>query len=159
MTEKELLFGNLKKRVDETLARHGDVELKLAAICALLADKVDYYDWVGFYLVDGTKDELVLGPYVGAPTEHVRIPFGRGICGLAASAGETMIIQDVSKETNYLTCSANVRSEIVVPIRDRNGRILGEIDIDSHDIAPFTREDRELLEHIAARLSDVIPLR
>jgi GAF domain-containing protein len=123
---------------------------KLAAICSLLKTKIPHYHWVGFYLVDPTRArELALGPFVGAPTEHTHIAFGQGICGQAADTGQTFLIQDVSQETNYLSCSPDVRSEIVVPIL-KEGAVVGELDIDSHALAPFTEHDRLLLEQIAA---------
>jgi putative methionine-R-sulfoxide reductase with GAF domain len=158
VTDKKQLFAALREKIDATLATACDAERMLEEICTLLANEVEYYDWVGFYLVAGKKDELVLGPFVGAPTEHVCIPFGKGICGQAAAVGETVIIQDVTKVTNYLSCAPDVQSEIVVPIFGKDGRILGEIDIDSHDVAPFSFEDKEFLEHIARRLPDLLAL-
>jgi L-methionine (R)-S-oxide reductase len=121
----------------------------LQAVCALLAERVAHYDWVGYYLVDpASPRELFLGPYVGEPTDHGRIPFGRGICGQVAEKGEALVVQDVTAESNYLSCNLLVRSEIVVPVF-REGRIVAEIDIDSHALAPFTEEDRALLERLA----------
>lgn len=130
-------------------------EEALYSICKLLRDRVPHYDWVGFYIVSPGKDELVLGPFVGEPTEHVRIPFGSGICGQAAERGETFVVQDVSSETNYLSCSINVKSEIVVPIF-RNGRIVGELDIDSHVISPFSSDDREFLDKVCRAVSMLV---
>ena len=158
MKDKKKMFADLREKIDATLAMRYDAERMLEEICTLLANEVDYYDWVGFYLVTGNKNELVLGPFVGAPTEHVCIPFGTGICAQAALVGETVIIQDVTKVTNYLSCAPDVKSEIVVPIFDREGGILGEIDIDSHDIAPFSFEDKEFLEYIARRLPEIVTL-
>ncbi len=124
----------------------------LKAICQRLTEAIPYYDWVGFYLVDPYGDrELVLGPYMGDPTDHTRIPFGKGICGQAADREETFLIQDVSEETNYLACSPVVKSEIVVPIF-KDGKIVGELDIDSHRLAPFTDADRSFLENICRQL-------
>ncbi len=155
MNEKKELFASIRSGIDMILAASGSLEKKLEGITILLANEIEYYDWVGFYLVeDADKEELVLGPFVGAETEHVRIPFGKGICGQAAASGETIIIQDVSKVTNYLSCAPNVVSEIVVPIFS-DGKIVGQIDIDSHELGPFSWEDRELLEHICERLSEV----
>ena len=94
------------------------------------------------------KRELVLGPYVGAPTGHVRIPFGKGVCGQAAERKDTIIIQDVSKEDNYLSCSTEVQSEIVVPIF-KDGELIGEIDIDSHEVASFSEDDISFLKGVA----------
>lgn len=133
-----------------------DENRKLEEICRLLKDNVTYYDWVGFYFVDKEKEkELILGPFEGEPTEHVRIPFGRGICGQAAKTKKTYIVQDVTKELNYLSCSPKVKSEIVVPI-SRGGKIVGEIDIDSHSFSPFTKEDREFLEKISILVSNLL---
>ncbi len=116
----------------------------------LLAAEMPTYTWVGVYLLEG--DELVLGPFVGKPSPHTRIPLGRGICGAAATAKETIIVDDVNADPRYLACSLETRSEIVVPILLR-GDVLGEIDIDSDQVAAFTAADRTLLERVAALLA------
>ena len=127
------------------VARVTSRDAALREICALLHDGVPHYDWVGFYLVDPQKPrELVLGPFVGEPTVHVRIPFGRGVCGQAAERRETVVVQDVTQEANYLSCSVNVKSEIVLPLM-RGETVLGELDIDSHAPRAFTDADRKLL--------------
>jgi len=123
----------------------------LQAIAELLAEVIFHYDWVGFYLVDESGDQLVLGPYVGAPTDHVKIAFGKGVCGQVAVSEMSRIIQDVSLEENYLSCSSNVRSEVVFPIK-KNGQFVAELDIDSHAISPFSDVDTELLEAICLKL-------
>ena len=153
MEDKKALFASIRPDVDRLLAAVGSLERKLEGICTLLSNEIDYYDWAGFYLVEGKTKELVLGPFVGAETQYLRIPFGEGICGQAAASGQTFIIQDVSKVTNYLSCAPDVVSEIVVPIFC-NGKIVGMIDIDSHELGPFSWEDRELLEYICERLSE-----
>jgi L-methionine (R)-S-oxide reductase len=150
--DKKELFAGLRERVEEILLAPHERDKKLKHLCRLLADLVPYYHWIGFYLVEGSSEILVLGPFVGAPTEHVRIPFGKGICGQAAAVGETVVIQDVSKVTNYLSCAPDVRSEIVVPIFDAEGDVVGELDIDSREIAPFSYEDREFLEYLCRHL-------
>lgn len=128
---------------------------KLQMICEILKEKVDHYDWVGFYLVDDRDNRmLVLGPFSGDATEHVRIPFGRGICGQAAETGKLFLIQDVTSEDNYLSCGSNVRSEIVLPIYS-NGTIVGELDIDSHQYSPFDNNDEKLLERICIMVADL----
>ena len=117
---------------------------------SLIAESLPHYNWVGFYMLDpNDPNTLVLGPFHGAPTEHVRIPVTEGICGAAVAQGETVIVDDVSSDPRYLACSIETRSEIVVPIRV-NGRIVGEIDIDSHDLAAFSPDDRDFLELCAA---------
>ncbi len=141
-------FDQLLDRVEAITTRSGTRDQKLQAICTLLKGEVPHYNWVGFYLTDSEADrELVLGPYEGAPTEHTRIAFGRGICGQAAETEQTFIVQDVTQETNYLSCSPDVLAEIVVPIL-REETVLGELDIDSHALAPFAGEDREFLEDV-----------
>jgi GAF domain-containing protein len=121
---------------------------KLKNICKILSSDVQYYDWVGFYIADEEKHELNLGPFDGESTEHTKIQYGSGICGQAAKTKEIFIIQDISKETNYLSCSPNVKSEIVIPIM-KNTKFIGELDIDSHELEPFSLEDKEFLENVA----------
>lgn len=152
MENKKQTFDLLLKQVKEIVNSETARDEKLKAICQLLKENVDYYDWVGFYIADINKRELFLGPFVGAPTEHKRIPFGRGICGQAAERKETFFVQDVSKQTNYLSCSPKVKSEIVVPIF-KNGEVVGQIDIDSHKISSFTQEDQNFLKDICRSLS------
>ena len=126
---------------------------KLEAFCNLLRDNVYYYNWVGFYAINAEKPaELVLVCYKGETTEHLRIQFGKGICGKAAVLGKALIVQDVSKEDNYLSCSPKVKSEIVIPIF-RSSEIIGELDIDSHISSPFTLHDEEFLTEIAKMVS------
>jgi L-methionine (R)-S-oxide reductase len=145
---KGQIFNYLLDKVREIVEELSPTNAKLLAICKLLMGSVPHYDWVGFYLVHPSrKRELVLGPFVGEPTEHVRIPFGKGICGQAAETREIYIVDDVSKESNYLSCSEKVRSEIVVPIL-KNGEIVGELDIDSHTLSAFTEEDGKFLENV-----------
>lgn len=151
-------FDGLLKVIEQMIDAHrNDARDRiLRKICVVLKDEVPHYDWVGFYLVDPDSEaELILGPYVGAPTEHTRIPFGKGICGQAATTENTFIVQDVTLETNYLSCSPDVRSEIVVPIL-KEGMIVGELDIDSHTLAPFTEEDQAFLDAICAQVAPLL---
>jgi len=133
----------------------GDKELKdkLIAISELLDSKVEYYDWTGFYLINPDNFwELILGPYVGEPTDHVIIKFGQGICGRTAVSKKTFVVQDVCKETNYLACSPMVKAEIVVPIM-KGEEFVGELDIDSHVQGPFTEDDEKCLKKICSMLA------
>src|SRR3984885_14660263 len=115
----------------------------------LIAERLPYYNWVGFYMLDlNDANILVLGPFHGAPTDHVRIPVSEGICGAAVVQGETVIVDDVSADPRYLSCSIETKSEIVVPIRVRD-KVVGEIDIDSHDLRAFGPDDRTFLEECA----------
>jgi GAF domain-containing protein len=116
---------------------------------AAMAQRLPHFSWTGFYMLDPADAQmLVLGPFVGAPTPHVRIPVTQGICGAAVASGETVIVDDVTADPRYLSCSIDTRSEIVVPIYARDS-VAGEIDIDSHDPAAFTDADRTFLEEAA----------
>ncbi len=152
---REAAFRSVLQEAERIIRVAEERNQKLHKICRLLRNRFEHYDWVGFYLVDPEKErELVLGPYVGDPTIHVRIEFGQGICGQAAEREETFVIQDVSKEDNYLSCSVNVKSEIVVPIF-KDGKVVGEIDIDSHQLAPFSELDRIYLEKLAEQIAEL----
>jgi len=157
MTDEENgRFSGLLNEIREVLRAEGGRDEKLTRVCELLNEWVEHYNWVGFYLVDPENErELVLGPFVGEPTEHLRIPFGSGICGQAAELERTFVVQDVAEEENYLACSLKVKAEIVVPIF-KNGRIAGELDIDSHEKGPFTEMDREFLEKVAGMVAEVV---
>ncbi|QCX52533.1 GAF domain-containing protein [Elizabethkingia sp. JS20170427COW] len=135
----------LKQRLSLLIQSEEDTQAKLQKICTLLDQEIEYFNWTGFYFRDGDKEELVLGPYVGATTDHIRIPFGKGICGQVAVSGETFLVPDVYAQDNYLSCSLDTQSEIVVPIF-KNGKNIGQIDIDSHHKDPFSQEDQQLLE-------------
>lgn len=146
----------LKQKLSSILGNSTDTTTeKLQKICTLLDQEISYFNWTGFYFRNGDKEELVLGPYVGAETEHTHIPFGKGICGQVAVSGETFVVPDVTKENNYLSCSISTKSEIVVPIF-KNGENIGQIDIDSHQIDPFTEEDVQLLEWLCEEVSKII---
>lgn len=125
----------------------------LLQICTLLKQEVYHYDWVGFYILDPAKNELVLGPFVGKPTEHTHIPVGKGICGQVAASGETMVVQDVTQVENYISCGLDVQSEIVVPVL-KNGKFVAELDIDSHSPAPFTNDDNVFLSKVCDLITD-----
>ena len=122
----------------------------MQAMVKLLHDRMLKYNWVGFYLLEpgAQPPMLVLGAFEGAMTPHTRIPLNQGICGAAASSGQTVVVDDVSKDPRYLACSLETKSEIVVPVFV-HGRVVGELDIDSHFPAAFTREHQELVQHCA----------
>ena len=113
--------------------------------------RIPHYSWVGVYQLDG--DELVLGPFLGKPSPHTRIPLGRGICGAAATQRTTIVIDDVNSDPRYLACSLETQSEIVVPVM-RGSQVLAEIDIDSDTPAAFGPEDRRLIEAAASLLAE-----
>ena len=118
------------------------------ALVQWLDEEVSYYNWTGFYFMNDEKQQLEIGPYVGAYTDHTVIPYGKGICGQVAIIGKTFEVPDVHAQDNYLACSLATKSEIVVPIYKREN-LVGQIDIDSHQLDPFTQEDHDLLEAVA----------
>jgi len=116
----------------------------------LLHERMLKYNWVGFYLLEpgAQPPMLVLGAFEGVMTPHTRIPLNQGICGAAASSGQTVVVDDVSKDPRYLACSLETKSEIVVPVFV-HGKVVGELDIDSHFHAAFTPENQELVQYCA----------
>lgn len=148
MSTLSKIYAGALTEAKALLESHTGRDEALAALCRFLSERFPQYSWVGFYIVEPGTRELVLGPFVGEPTEHVRIPFGRGICGQAAEREETFVVQDVERESNYLSCSPFVKSEIVVPVFS-DGAVAAELDIDSHLRGAFTPEDRAFLEAVA----------
>ncbi|BDW91962.1 GAF domain containing protein [Flagellimonas marinaquae] len=150
------MLTSLEPKVLEII-QNGDktVDNRLEEICELLRSNVDHYDWVGFYLKNGDKRELKLGPYAGAPTDHTTIPFGKGICGQVAESNKNFVVPDVAAQDNYIACSITVKSEIVVPLFV-NGENVGQIDIDSNTLDPFTAEDEHFLEFINAEVAKIL---
>ena len=130
-------------------------EEKLQAICDYLENKISYYDWVGFYFKNGDKEELKLAQFTGEPTEHTIIPFGKGICGQVAISNHNFVVQDVSEQDNYISCGWKVKSEIVIPIFV-DGENIGQIDIDSHTVNPFTKDDELLLEYVCKKVATIL---
>jgi L-methionine (R)-S-oxide reductase len=144
-------FRGALEAVERILNRGGDADDILRQVVEVLHDRCAHYSWVGIYLVEG--DDLVLGPWKGPEaTEHVRIAIGQGICGAAAASGRTEVVDDVNDDPRYLACFPSTRSEIVVPIAYQ-GRVVGEIDIDSDEPAAFTDADRVFLERVATLIS------
>lgn len=141
---------DLLAEIDRAVADAPDAHAAMTRTVAILKAGMPLYTWVGIYLLE--VEDLVLGPYLGKPSPHTRIPLGRGICGAAATAKATIVVDDVNADPRYLACSIETQSEIVVPIL-RDGRVLGEIDIDSDRPAAFGARDRELLEATAVLLA------
>ena len=148
-----MTFEELKPKVIEiTTNSIISKEEKLLQICELLSNSIDYYNWVGFYFANPKTKMLHLGPYVGAETDHTVIPFGKGICGQVAVSNANFVVPDVAAQDNYIACSFTVKSEIVVPLFV-NGENIGQIDIDSHVLDPFTEEDERFLEFVNEQLA------
>ena len=139
------------ERLNGDLGSEMNLEERAAACVEILSAGLPHFDWVGIYWLKG--GELLLGPFRGGPTEHVRIPVGKGVCGTAVAEGKNQLVDDVRELTNYLACSLETRSEIVVLIRDEEGRILGQIDVDGREVGAFDKSDEALLEESARRIA------
>src|SRR5574341_510153 len=138
------------QEIEQLVNSNQPKEVILRKTCQILQENFSKYTWIGFYVVDG--DELVLGPFVGKPSPHARIKFDSGICGAAAREGQTVVVDDVNSDPRYLACSLETKSEIVVPIW-KDGKVVGEIDIDSDKLAAFEDKDRAFLEKLSEMLS------
>jgi L-methionine (R)-S-oxide reductase len=145
--------GDLLTAIRSAVAASPNANAAMKQAVQLLKDAMPHYSWVGIYLLDG--DELVLGPFLGKPSPHTRIPLGRGICGAAATEKATIIVDDVNADPRYLACSIETKSEIVVPIMN-GSEVLGEIDIDSDQPAAFGPADRALLEQVAPLIAEAL---
>lgn len=142
----------LKKDIVNIIQQNLPTDVVLQKICNYLKNNVSYYDWVGFYFTNGDQKELILKQFAGKPTEHTIIPFGKGICGQVALSNQNFVVQDVTEQDNYISCGLDVKSEIVVPIF-KDEKNIGQIDIDSHHTAPFSKQDEELLEFVCEQVS------
>ena len=145
-------YKDLLHDIEICVSSGQNLPIILSDVCNLLKDKVFHYDWVGFYILDKQNSLLILGPYCGKPTEHTTIPVGKGVCGQVAQSLQLKIVQDVTLENNYIACSLDVQSEIVVPVL-KNSQFVAEIDIDSHSPAPFTIHDEKFLSAVCNLLS------
>ena len=147
-------ISEIKKSINAIVNQETSISQKQQSICNYLKQEVDHYDWVGFYFKNGEKDELKLAEFAGKPTEHTLIPFGKGICGQVALSNKNFVVPDVSAQDNYISCGIDVKSEIVIPIfvNDKN---IGQIDIDSHHINPFTKADEDLLEWVCKKVAEL----
>ena len=151
-----MIFEILKPKT-ETILSNNEIsrDERLMKICELLEVNITHYNWVGFYFKNGNKNELKLGPYVGEPTDHIIIPFGKGICGQVAVSNKNFVVPDVAAQDNYIACSITVKAEIVIPIFV-NGENVGQIDIDSNTPDPFTEEDERFLEFVCTKVAEIL---
>jgi GAF domain-containing protein len=153
-----MTFEHLKPQIEKIVSNKSNL-LKLndclLQICELLEANVPHYNWVGFYFKNGDKNELKLNAYVGEPTDHTIIPFGKGICGQVALSNQNFVVPDVTAQDNYIACSITVKAEIVIPIFV-NGENIGQIDIDSNTTDPFTEADERFLEFVCEKVAGIL---
>lgn len=153
-----MTFDSLKTHISTILSnKKQTVQQRLNGVCQLLQSSVDYYDWVGFYFADHDKKTLHLKAFYGEPTDHVTIPFGKGICGQVAVSNSNFVVPDVQQQQNYISCNIHVKSEVVIPLF-KNGINVGQIDIDSNVLDPFTTKDELFLEWVNNEVSKILEL-
>jgi len=151
-----MTLNHLKAQVTTIIAQDGqNATQKMKQICDVLQTEVAYYDWVGFYFANHEAQTLHLKAYAGEETDHTVIPFGKGICGQVAVSNENFVVPDVKAQDNYIACSITVKSEIVIPLF-KDGVNVGQIDIDSNTIDPFTPADEDFLTWINAQVATVL---
>ncbi len=151
-----MLYKNLQNKISEVVIQQ---ELsstdRLTAICEILQNNIDYYDWVGFYFANHEERTLHLKAFAGEPTDHTVIPFGKGICGQVAVSNQNFVVEDVKAQDNYIACSIHVKAEIVIPLF-KNGVNIGQIDIDSNTADPFSEKDELFLEWINEQVASFL---
>jgi GAF domain-containing protein len=148
--------STLEQRITDILQDDSStVAERLQSVCELLRQEKSGYDWVGFYFHKEDRRVLELGPFAGEPTDHTIIPFGKGICGQVALSNVNFVVPDVYAQDNYIACSIDVKSEIVVPLFI-NGKNIGQIDVDSHSTDAFGKDDERLLEFVNAEVAKIL---
>jgi L-methionine (R)-S-oxide reductase len=139
-------FSHLKPKVKTILSNENEpTAQRLKEVC----------DWVGFYFANEAEKTLHLKAFAGEPTDHTVIPFGKGICGQVAVSNQNFVVPDVKAQDNYIACSITVKSEIVIPLF-KDGKNIGQIDIDSHVEDPFSAEDERFLEWVNEEVAKIL---
>ncbi len=147
------MHSEVLNSIKQSLQQELSVKEALYRICSIIEIQLDKYNWVGFYFMNHQSRKLHLGPYIGAPTDHTIIDFGKGICGQVAESGESFLVDDVNAQSNYIACSIDVKSEIVVPMYYKD-QLIGQIDIDSNTIAAFDHRDDAFLKEVNRLIVD-----
>lgn len=149
-TDKAEIYREILPQIECLIQDEPDLIANLANIAAVLKAAFGWL-WVGFYLVDADKRELVLGPFQG-PLACTRIPFGRGVCGQAWEKEQTIVVEDVNRHPDHIACSSLSQSEIVVPVRNQSGRLIAVLDADAETTACFDSTD----EYYLGRLAEIV---
>lgn len=143
-------YAELSEEIAAVLEGEPNLTARMATVASMLHDAFETFFWTGFYVVDPDKDrELVVGPYQGT-LGCLRIAFGRGVCGVAAATGEVQLVPDVEAFPGHIACDSRSKSEVVLPVHDRDGRLIAVFDVDSDQPAAFDEVDAEWLGRILA---------
>jgi GAF domain-containing protein len=151
-----MIHKQLKERICWIIDQNNySINKRMTLICKTLKDTIDYYDWVGFYFANHDTKTLHLEAFAGLPTDHTTIPFGKGICGQVAISDKNFVVDDVKTQDNYISCSIYVKAEIVIPLFKEEINI-GQIDVDSNTISPFSKKDEDLLEWVNEKVASIL---
>ena len=151
-----MVHKELKERIHWIINQNEySVNKRMTLICKTLKDTIDYYDWVGFYFANHDTKTLHLKTFAGVPTDHTTIPFGKGICGQVANSDKNFVVDDVKAQDNYISCSIHVKAEIVIPLF-KEGINIGQLDVDSHTLNPFSKKDEYLLEWVNEKVALIL---
>ena len=149
-------YKNLQDKIKEIISHDNlTINNRLSAVCEILQNSIDYYDWVGFYFANHEEKTLHLKAFAGEPTNHTVIPFGKGICGQVAISNKNFMVDDVKAQDNYIACSIDVKAEIVIPLF-KDGINIGQIDVDSNSVHPFSKKDERFLEWINEQVATIL---
>ena len=148
------LQSEIVDQVRALVAGEENIVANLANTTALLMSATSWH-WVGFYLVDKTKNELVLGPFQG-PVACTRLRMGRGVCAKSWALKQTIVIDDVESFDGHIACSSDTKSEIVLPVRNKEGEVAFVLDIDSTSLNVFNTEDQKGLEKIVTIIESIL---
>ena len=149
-------YKNIQDKIKEIISHDNlTINNRLSAVCEILQNSIDYYDWVGFYFANHEEKTLHLKVFAGEPTNHTVIPFGKGICGQVAISNKNFMVDDVKAQDNYIACSIDVKAEIVIPLF-KDGINIGQIDVDSNSVAPFSKKDERFLEWINEQVVTIL---
>jgi len=143
-SKKEGRYQRIISQLQGLLTKTNDPVARMATIAAVLSHKFDYFFWCGFYFLHG--DKMIVGPYQGPVA--CQVLQGTGVCLAAARLNESIVVPDVHKFPGHIACDSRSRSEIVVPLKDSGGEIIGVLDVDSKEKGSFNEVDREWLERI-----------
>lgn len=145
-------YAELEAEILAVLEGEANLIARMATVASMLAAAFPHFYWTGFYVVDTERPrELVVGPYQGT-LGCLRIDFSRGVCGRAASTGETQVVADVNAFDGHIACDPKSQSEIVVPVRDRSGRLIAVLDVDATRPSAFDAVDQSALERLMTRV-------
>jgi GAF domain-containing protein len=151
-----MIFETIKNQITAIIKNTANTPTeRMEDICKILKDNIPYYDWVGFYFANHDAQTLHLKTYAGNPTDHTVIPFGKGICGQVAVSNKNFVVPDVQSQDNYIACSITVKAEVVVPLF-KNGKNIGQIDIDSNTPDPFTKADETFLAWVNEKVATIL---